>query len=125
MNRPDKDTLGMTDLGRKVLDDLRDGEFINDLVDGYRFAFALAIERRLEPSSSDIRTTTTWNVGTFDGDQLLRDLVVILRPESADAPYRYIERLADSGLQELRRLQETGQMRFSDLFAPTDLTEIP
>ena len=106
----------MTEDGRRLLQRLKDEGIFNELVDGYRFAVALAIKRELEPSTAEISTTTAWNVGTFDGDQVLRDMVTVLRPDSAPAPYRYIERLADAGLTELAKVESTGQMRYADLF---------
>lgn len=106
----------MTENGRRLLERLKDEGVFKELGDGYRLAVALAIRRELDPAPSDIPTTTTWNVGSFDGDHVLRDIVTVLRPESAQAPYRYIERLADAGLSELARIERTGQMRYADLF---------
>jgi len=120
MSKSDKDTLGITENGRRLLQRLKDEGAFSELVDGYRFAVALALKRELEPSATEISTTTAWNIGTFDGDQVLRDLVTVLRPDSANTPYRYIERLADAGLTELAKIESTGQMRYADLF---DLSE--
>jgi len=116
MNRSDKDTLGMTEDGRRLLERLKEDGIFKELVDGYRFAVALAIKRELEPALGEISTTTTWNVGSFDGDQVLKDLISVLRPASGNTPYRYIERLADAGLTELARVERTGQMRYAELF---------
>ena len=116
MQKKDIDTLGLTNEGRQMLESLHDAGIIKELSDGYRLAITLAIKRDLEPAPENIHTGTLVNVGSLDGDQTLRDLVAILRPESSDAPYRYIERLADAGLTELTKIQAKGQIRFADLF---------
>ena len=85
-----------------------------DWLDGYHFAVALALRQDLSPSNDDLTfTARNWNVGSVDAT--LTSIVQVLRPESEGQPFRYMRRLAESGLDEIRKRKATGQLRWEDL----------
>ena len=114
MASQDRTTVGVTLNGSKVLEELEDDDLISDKLDGYTFAVALALRLDLPPSSDDLAfRENTWNVGSVDAT--LAEIVQVLRPECAGQPFRYMQRLAESGLDEIRKRKATGQLRWEDL----------
>jgi hypothetical protein len=111
-------TVGLTPEGHANLQRLKDVGVFADMLDGYRFAIGLAIRPGLE-APEGIRTNTIFNVGSLDRDGLIRDTATTLFPDAANRPYAFAERLAEAGVKELVALYDSGQLRFTDLFAST------
>ena len=108
-------TVGLTQEGHSKLQSLKEAGVFSEMLDGYRFAIALAIRRGLIAPDS-IKTSTIFNVGSLDRDGLIRDMVCTLFSDAGTRPYIYTERLTEAGVNELTALYQSGQLRFSDLF---------
>ncbi len=93
----DKNTIGVTIRAQQVLDLIGERGLFLDQMDVAKFAMALAIRRGVTPSDTP-GADTKWNVGSFDKDGRLRDLVPILFPD-VEAPYRAVESLVNAGLE--------------------------
>ena len=115
MTTKDSVTIGLTQKSHSSLQLLKDEGVFSEMMDGYRFAIALSVQRRLL-APKDISTETIFNVGSLDRDGLIRDLVVSVFPEAKERPYTFVERLAEAGIEELMKLYDSRQLRFSDLF---------
>ena len=114
MASQDLTNFGVTLNGSKVLEELVDDDLISGMLDGYTFAVALALRLDLPPSSDDLTfRENTWNVGSVDAT--LAEIVQVLKPECEGQPFRYMQRLAESGLDEIRKRKATGQLRWEDL----------
>jgi len=68
--------------------------------DVYRVAVAVAIARDLQPKPNepDMGYNTKFHVGAIDPDGKMKFLVSAFSPEHADAPYRWVQRLANKGV---------------------------
>lgn len=96
----DKKTIGLTESNKVFIQDLIDKGWFEDKLDAARLAMAIAIREGIEPlvSIDGDSPETVWNVGSFDPDGELRNVIPILFP-SVDAPYRLVEYFLNRGLQ--------------------------
>lgn len=102
----DKNTIGVTPQAQKVLDSIAEQNLFPDQMDAAKFAMALAIRRGRRPADVSA-VDTKWNVGSFDKDGRLRDLIPILFPQ-IDTPYRAVESLINIGLDIISGESKTG-----------------
>jgi hypothetical protein len=114
----DKKTIGLTDQNRATMDQLVENAGFKQDMDAAKFAFALAVSRGCEPGSVE-GAKTIWNVGTFDEAGELKALVQNLFP-NADAPYRAVESLMNSGFTLLAdEIKTNSGLRIEDLLKQT------
>lgn len=95
-------TIGLTQEADDMLETMvEDGTFAQK-VDGYRFAFSLALAQGAQPGDLSKRKTI-FNVGSVDPDNTLQDIVEELVPDllAGSSHYRVVERLAEWGVREL------------------------
>ncbi|MFO0884815.1 MAG: hypothetical protein U0894_11625 [Pirellulales bacterium] len=102
----DKKTIGLTPTGEKAIDQLMEQGCFKDMIDAAKFALSIAIREGDAPTSVE-GANTIWNVGSFDSDGHLRQLLPVLFA-GCDAPYRSTESLIDKGLMRLSRLIDAG-----------------
>lgn len=95
-------TIGLTQEADDMLEAMVDDGTFAQKIDGYRFAFSLALAQGARPGELSKRKTI-FNVGTVDPDKTLQDIIEELAPELLikSSPYRAIERLAEWGVREL------------------------
>src|SRR5437588_3727107 len=113
MQNEDVVTIGLTEQSHGVLQRLKDEQAFPEMVDGYRFAIALAINRSLI-AQEQTRMTTIFNVGTLDPDGTIRNMISELFPEMPN-PYSVAQRLAEAGIAELGRIRGASDIRFGPL----------
>lgn len=92
-----KKTIGLTPESKNVVESLSDN--FDEQLDAARFAMSLAIKSGHEPSTVD-NAETVWNVGSFDPDGEIRDLMHALFPE-IESPYRTAEYFINRGFSLL------------------------
>jgi hypothetical protein len=109
----DKKTIGLTTDNRAVVESLVQQKLFKDQIDAAKFAMALAIQSGLQPGNAE-GAETIWNVGSFDADGQLKNLIQSLFP-GADAPYRLVEYFVNAGLQ-LIAAHMAEKRSLSDLF---------
>jgi hypothetical protein len=110
----DKKTIGLTEANKEVMNDLVEKAGFKQDMDAAKFAFALAVNRGKEPSPVD-GVGTIWNVGSFDEGGDLKALIQNLFP-NADAPYRALESLMNTGFGLLSAEMKTNPgLRVEDL----------
>lgn len=95
----DKVTIGMTPDGGKVVEQLMETEYFDDQMSCAKLGMAIAIREGCNPGKCK-GTSTIWNVGTFDKDGELRQMIPVLFP-TENAPHRAVESLMDQGLRLL------------------------
>lgn len=95
----DKKTIGLTDANKAIMDQVVEKAGFKRDMDAAKFAFALAVNRGSEPAPVE-GAGTIWNVGTLDEGGDLKALVQNLFP-NADAPYRALESLMNTGFSLL------------------------
>jgi hypothetical protein len=110
----DKKTIGLTEVNKSTLDQVVEKTGFKRDMDAAKFAFALAVSRGCEPGQVE-GVGTIWNVGSFDEGGDLKALIQNLFP-SADAPYRALESLMNSGFGLLAaELKANPNVRIEDL----------
>ena len=101
MATADKNTIGVTPKAQKILDQMSQDKPFADQMDAAKFAMSIAIRRAAKPGEVT-GAGTKWNVGSFDPDGELRNLLPIIYPD-LKTPYRALESLIDSGLEIIAR----------------------
>ena len=95
----DRKTLGLTPANRQIYDKLLEEGWFKEGIDLAKFAMSVAIERGVPAEDGKVEgTETVWNVGSFDPDAELRNLIPILFPET-ETPYRLVEFYVNAGLK--------------------------
>lgn len=90
-----KRTIGITPGNRAIMEEVKG--YFDEQMDAAKFAMSLAIQTGEEPGSVE-NAETVWNVGSFDPNGEIRDLIQALFPEN-DAPYKDAEYFINFGLQ--------------------------
>jgi hypothetical protein len=110
----DKKTIGLTDANKAIMDQVVEKAGFKRDMDAAKFAFALAVNRGSEPGQIE-GVGTIWNVGSFDEGGDLKALMQNLFP-SADAPYRALESLMNTGFSLLvAEIKANPGLRIEDL----------
>ena len=97
----DKNTIGVTQENREFLELVIERGLFNDQMDAAKLGLALAIRQGISPGEAT-GIDTKWNVGSFDKDGHLRNVVSAIFP-NVSTPYRLAEYLINEGLIILRR----------------------
>ena len=103
----DKKTIGLTPAGEKIMQQLMELGCFKDMMDAAKFAMSVAIRAGASPSGIE-GASTIWNVGSFDSDGQIRQVIPVLIP-GCDSPYRAAESLIDQGLQSLQADIQAGR----------------
>lgn len=108
--------VGVSAHSRQVLEQLRDGGHIIDLIDGYRLGIAVAVAFGREPrASSDSERRTTFAIGSVDPDNAIRQTISEMYPAARMWPSRAAEDLAEQGLEVIGKSFEGEELSFADL----------
>ncbi|MCF8118359.1 MAG: hypothetical protein K9K33_18310 [Desulfarculaceae bacterium] len=113
----DKKTIGLTPENRNVAEALVEMRYFRDQIDAAKFAMSIAIHRGEQPSGIE-GAETIWNVGSFDSEGKLKNLIINIFP-NIDTPYRTIEYFANVGFQIIAP-QLQSNMSVTDLMALLD-----
>lgn len=107
-------TLGLSLNAHNKLKWLREEQYFRELLDGYRFAIALALAQGVDPPEIEEKRTTVFNVGTADPDQSLKQCIQIVMGDriQGTAVYKMAERLAEWGINELKSQARSGGIDF-------------
>ena len=92
--------IGLSETSHAHLKEMADLGMFNDLKDGYRLAITVAIKRNVDATDHKIENRKNmFDVGGVDQNFLLRNSVKLLYPNEKDQEYKYIEKLADLGVE--------------------------
>ena len=103
----DKKTIGLTPAGERAMEQLMAQGCFKDMMDAAKFAMSIAIREGDAPSAVE-GANTIWNVGSFDSDGQIRQILPVLFA-GCDTPYRAAESLINHGLVRVRQIVEAGQ----------------
>src|SRR5690606_17825475 len=108
--------VGASSDAREVLAALQEHGHIEDLMDGYRLAIAVAIAFGREPNVTRGRDRTTmFAVGNLDPDTSLREAIKEIYPYARATPARAAEDLAEQGLDILEESFDGESLSFTRL----------
>jgi hypothetical protein len=115
MNRSvtDKKTIGLTNSGESIMQDIMSLNYFKDMIDAAKFAMSLAINQNPEIYPTE-GASTIWNVGSFDPDGELRQLIPTFFP-SCKTPYRAVEYLIDIGLKQIYDQVKSGTFDIAEI----------
>ena len=110
--------LGLSEVTHAKLKRLKEEGHFKEMADAYRFGIGLALAQGMTDPPELSSTTTVFSVATIDPDQSLRrGIEAIVGDKLADrSVYRFAERLADWGIQELSREADQGEIKIVELF---------
>jgi hypothetical protein len=112
----DKKTIGLTTSGESIMQEIMSLNYFKDMIDAAKFAMSLAINQNPEINPVE-GASTIWNVGSFDPDGELRQLIPTFFP-NCKTPYRAVEFLIDLGLKQMYEQVKSGTF---DIAKTTDL----
>jgi Arc/MetJ-type ribon-helix-helix transcriptional regulator len=110
----DKKTIGLTSSNKEIVELLLNQGLFKEQIDVARFAMALAINDETEAEEME-GAETVWNVGSFDPDGELRNLIPILYPNTKN-PYKLIEFLVNIGVKKIGQKVKDPTFEISDFF---------
>jgi signal transduction protein with GAF and PtsI domain len=110
--------IGLSEVTHAKLKRLKEDGHFHEMADAYRFGIGLALAQGMLDPPEISSTTTVFSVATIDPDQSLRrGIEAIVGDRLQDkSVYRYAERLADWGIQELSRESERGEIKVVEIF---------
>lgn len=115
---PGKDLVqvGASPASRAVLERLREQGHIEDMMDGYRLAIAVAIGFGREPRIGEKGDRKTmFAVGNLDPDSALREAIREINPSHRAVPARAAEDLAEQGLEIINDSFQGENFSFADI----------
>ena len=121
--KDDRRTLGVTAEGAEALEEVMSTGWFTEEMDAYRVAISLAFANDLLKDSSEMTgTSTKWNIGTLDPDDVLLSMVLAFSDEHLARPYAHAEARAAAGLVYLKRRLVDEKAELADiLMNPQDL----
>lgn len=116
----DKKTIGLAPPTREIMNQVMEAGIFRDQMDAAKFAMALAINANVTDEQIEGRGTV-WNVGSFDSDGELKNLIIALFP-NVETPYRQIELLFNKGLEIIgNHLAENRELDIVQLMKESNL----
>lgn len=119
--------IGLSEATHAKLKRLKEEGHFREMVDGYRFGIGLALAQGMIEPPEISSTTTVFSVATLDPDQTLRRGIEAIVGDrlQGKSMYRFAERLADWGIQELSREAERGEINIVGLFDQLRQADLP
>lgn len=109
--------IGLSEVAHSKLKRLNeDGHFLQ-MVDAYRLAIALALAHGVIPPELQTPHANIFNVGTVDPEREIYSVIKIIMNTGNTPIYRWAERLAEWGIEEISRLAEGGEIDFDSLLS--------
>lgn len=97
---------------------LQEEKHFLEMKDAYRFGIALALSRGIRPPEIvPPRTSAIYSISQIDPDHSIALAINLLMDTEDVSPYRWAERLAEWGVEELARESQKGQIDFVKLLA--------
>ena len=109
----DKKTIGLTTRGESIMKEIMSLNYFKDMIDAAKFAMSLAINQNPEICPVE-GASTIWNVGSFDPEGELRQLIPTFFP-GCKTPYRVVEYLIDVGLNQMYEKVRSGTFDISEI----------
>jgi len=109
----DRTTIGASEAGQQVLKRLKEQGIFPEMMDAYRFAIGLGLA--LGQRTPVVGRETLFNVGSFDKDQEVANLITALMPADAATVYRAAEEYAEAGFAAMSDAVEAGEFRFTEM----------
>lgn len=120
-------TIGLSEkshgLLKRLTEDKRNGAFA-EMADAYRFAVALALAHGVIPDEIPAPRQTIFNVGTLDPDKMVYSAVKALLNTDDTPVYRWVERLAEWGVNELATRADRGDLDIGEILKEAEMAKV-
>lgn len=117
---PEPSTIGLSEKAHVLLKRLKEDGHFAEMTDAYRFAIALALAHGVIPKEPPTPRTTIFSVSTIDQSGEIASAVRMLSDTQGFPVYRWVERLAEWGVNELAQRAESGEIDLGALLSETD-----
>ena len=101
--------IGLSEDMRLKLKDMTEGGVFAEMKDGYRLAASIAIKLKFDVEN-------LYDVGGIDDNFIFRNAISEIYPEKKGQEYRYLEKLADAGVEYMYGFYDgDGMLRIDEL----------
>ena len=107
--------IGLSERAHGKLKRLKEDGHFNEMADAYRFAIALALAHGVVPPELPTPRTNIFGVATIDLSSEIYNAIKALMDTREIPVYRWAERLAEWGVEELARQTDAGEIDFSKI----------
>lgn len=113
----DLSKVGISERGYTKLKRLQEEKHFIDMRDAYRFGIALALANGIRPPDVLPPKVSLYNISQIDPDQSISITINLLMDAEGIPPYRWVERLAEWGVDELFEASKKGSIDFVKILA--------
>lgn len=118
------DDINKFSLSEKVYEKLKrlqEEKHFLEMKDAYRCGIALALSRKIVPPEiASPKSSGIYSISQIDPDQSIALAINLLMDTGELPPYRWAERLAEWGVEELSHESEKGQINFAKLLTEAE-----
>ena len=109
--------IGLSEDMRLKLKDMHEGGVFSEMKDGYRLAASIAIKLKFDVEHRDLpRRDNMYDVGGIDESFIFKNAISEIFPEKRGQEYRYLEKLADAGIEYIYGFYDgDGMLRIDEL----------
>lgn len=112
--------VGLSERVDAKLKRLQEERHFADMRDAYRVGIALAIAYDIKPPEIEQPKINRYSISQIDEDKAIETAIALLMDTGGVPPYRWAERLAEWGIEELSRESEKGHIDFSKLLTEAE-----
>lgn len=112
--------LGLSERVDAKLKRLQEEKHFADMRDAYRVGIALAIAYGIRPPEIMQPKVNRYNISQIDEDKSIETAIALLMDTEGVPSYRWAERLAEWGVEELSRESAKGQIDISRLLTEAE-----
>lgn len=112
--------IGLSEGAHGKLKRLKEDGHFNEMADAYRFAIALALAHGVVPPELPAPRANIFGVATIDMRGEIYNAIKALMDTREIPVYRWAERLAEWGVEELARQTDMGDIDFSKILEETE-----
>ena len=107
--------IGLSERAHSKLKRLKEDGYFNEMADAYRFAIALALAHGIVPPELPAPRANIFGVATIDLRGEVYNAIKAIMDTKEVPVYRWAERLAEWGVEELARQTASGDIDFSKI----------
>ncbi len=107
--------LGLSEKAHGKLRQLQEEGHFAEMRDAYRFGIALALSKGIVPPDISSPRSNIFGVASIDPDKSIHAAITLLMDTKQDPVYKWAERLAEWGVEELFTRSQNGQIDFVGL----------
>lgn len=107
--------IGLSEGAHANLKRLHEDRHFGQMADAYRFAISLALANGTIPGPLPGARSNIFGVATIDPDRELYTAIKLLISVGDVPVYRWAERLADWGIEEMTRRADAGKLDISEI----------